>query len=52
MTKAYQNVYVFRRPLYLFHKECAGNVVLPYQFIGSQGVAIPTHFFKVLTLED
>ncbi|MBS4163423.1 hypothetical protein PRO82_000725 [Candidatus Protochlamydia amoebophila] len=26
--------------------------MLSYQCIGSQEVAIPTHFFKVLTLED
>ncbi|WP_039355822.1 hypothetical protein [Candidatus Protochlamydia amoebophila] len=38
--------------MYLFHEGYAENVVLPYQFIGYQEAAIPTHFFKVLTLKD
>jgi endonuclease G, mitochondrial len=51
LTKNYQNVYVVTGPLYLPYEE--GNKrFVKYQVIGPNDIAVPTHFFKVITLED
>ncbi|MBA2368250.1 MAG: DNA/RNA non-specific endonuclease [Candidatus Protochlamydia sp.] len=52
LTKQYANVYVVTGPLYLPHKEVDGKRYVKYQVIGKNDVAVPTHFFKVLTLDS
>ncbi|XP_064458692.1 endonuclease G, mitochondrial-like [Ornithodoros turicata] len=47
MTKKYKNVYVCTGPLYLPMMESDGKKYVKYQVIGSNHVAVPTHFFKV-----
>ena len=50
-TKIYKNVYVCTGPLYLPHAESDGKNYVKYQVIGSNNVAVPTHFFKILVGE-
>ena len=51
LTKDYQNVYVITGPLYLPNVEEGGRRYVKYQVIGPNDVAVPTHFFKVISLE-
>ncbi|XP_030579568.1 endonuclease G, mitochondrial isoform X1 [Archocentrus centrarchus] len=52
LTKRYLNVYVCTGPLYLPRQEADGKFYVRYQVIGQNHVAVPTHFFKVLILEQ
>ncbi|XP_065325671.1 endonuclease G, mitochondrial isoform X3 [Pelmatolapia mariae] len=52
LTKRYLNVYVCTGPLYLPRQEADGKLYVRYQVIGGNHVAVPTHFFKVLILEQ
>ncbi|XP_060927732.1 endonuclease G, mitochondrial isoform X1 [Limanda limanda] len=52
LTKRYLNVYVCSGPLYLPRQEADGKLYVRYQVIGQNHVAVPTHFFKVLILEQ
>ncbi|XP_047237417.1 endonuclease G, mitochondrial isoform X1 [Girardinichthys multiradiatus] len=52
LTKHYLNVYVCTGPLYLPRQEDDGKLYVRYQVIGCNHVAVPTHFFKVLILEQ
>ncbi|KAM8760257.1 endonuclease G, mitochondrial [Acanthopagrus schlegelii] len=52
LTKRYLNVYVCTGPLYLPRQEADGKLYVRYQVIGQNHVAVPTHFFKVLILEQ
>ncbi|XP_059193066.1 endonuclease G, mitochondrial [Centropristis striata] len=52
LTKHYLNVYVCTGPLYLPRAESDGRMFVRYQVIGRNHVAVPTHFFKVLILEQ
>lgn len=51
LTKTYSNVYVCTGPLYLPKKEADGKNYVKYQVIGSNSVAVPTHFYKVIVGE-
>ncbi|CBY24106.1 unnamed protein product [Oikopleura dioica] len=51
LAKHYDCVHVFSGPLYL-PKEKEGKLVVEYQLIGTNHVAVPTHFFKILLLES
>lgn len=51
LTKQYQHVYVVTGPLYLPYQEGKRKFV-KYQVIGDDDIAVPSHFFKVITLED
>ncbi|KAL7737279.1 hypothetical protein ACLKA6_012902 [Drosophila palustris] len=51
LTKSYTNVYVCTGPLYLPHKEDDGKMYVKYEVIGSNTVAVPTHFYKVIVSE-
>ncbi|EDW31327.1 GL11082 [Drosophila persimilis] len=51
LTKSYSNVYVCTGPLYLPHKEDDGKMYVKYEVIGSNTVAVPTHFYKVIVGE-
>ena len=52
LTKEYQNVYVITGPLYLPTIEENGKRYVKYEVIGLNDVAVPTHFFKVIILEN
>ncbi|CAG0881798.1 unnamed protein product [Cyprideis torosa] len=51
LTKRYDNVYVCTGPLYLpaYHED--GNKYVSYRVLGSNHVAVPTHFFKLVVGE-
>ncbi|XP_055917593.1 endonuclease G, mitochondrial [Eupeodes corollae] len=51
LTKEYPNVYVCTGPLYLPHREDDGKMYVKYQVIGTNNVAVPTHFYKVIVGE-
>jgi endonuclease G len=51
LTQEYRHVYVITGPLYLPYQEGKRRFV-KYQVIGADDVAVPSHFFKVVTLED
>lgn len=51
LTKEYQHVYVVTGPLYLPYNEGKRRFV-KYQVIGANDVGVPSHFFKVIALED
>ncbi|MFH4982148.1 hypothetical protein AB6A40_008857 [Gnathostoma spinigerum] len=46
-----ENVYVCTGPLYLPRRESDGKMYVKYEVIGSNNVAVPTHFFKALLIE-
>ncbi|XP_069581077.1 endonuclease G, mitochondrial [Brachyistius frenatus] len=52
LTRRHHNVYVCTGPLYLPRQEADGKLYVRYQVIGRNHVAVPTHFFKVLILEQ
>lgn len=52
LTKRYLNVFVCTGPLYLPRPEADGKMYVRYQVLGRNHVAVPTHFFKVLILEQ
>ncbi|XP_046547898.1 endonuclease G, mitochondrial-like [Haliotis rubra] len=47
-----RNVYVCTGPLYLPRLEADGKVYVKYEVIGQNHVAVPTHFFKVIVIEN
>jgi endonuclease G len=38
--------------LYFFRREMDGKLYVKYEVIGKNNVAVPTHFFKVLLIEN
>ncbi|XP_022125860.2 endonuclease G, mitochondrial [Pieris rapae] len=51
LTKVYNNVYCCTGPLYLPRKDVDGKSYVKYQVIGTNSVAVPTHFYKVVVCE-
>lgn len=51
LTKTYPNVYCCTGPLYLPKRESDGKMYVKYEVIGSNTVAVPTHFYKVVVCE-
>ncbi|XP_057326339.1 endonuclease G, mitochondrial [Microplitis mediator] len=51
LTKIYKDVYVCTGPLYLPKREGDGKKYIKYEVIGTNHVAVPTHFFKVIVCE-
>ncbi|KAK0179682.1 hypothetical protein PV327_005413 [Microctonus hyperodae] len=51
LTKVYTDVHVCTGPLYLAKKEKDGKKYVKYEVIGSNHVAVPTHFFKIVVGE-
>ena len=51
LTHQYPHVYVITGPLYLPYQEGKRRFI-KYQVIGSNDVAVPSHFYKVIMLED
>ncbi|XP_060074699.1 endonuclease G, mitochondrial-like [Ylistrum balloti] len=47
-----KNVYVCTGPLYLPRREADGRLYIKYPVIGPNNVAVPTHFFKVIAVEN
>ncbi|XP_030384798.1 endonuclease G, mitochondrial isoform X2 [Scaptodrosophila lebanonensis] len=52
LTLRYGSVYVFTGPIYKPKARSNGNWSIEYEMIGSNMVAVPTHFFKVLIVES
>ncbi|KAK2703435.1 endonuclease G, mitochondrial-like [Artemia franciscana] len=50
--KNYKNIYVCTGPLFLPQKEGDGKLYVKYQVIGTNHVAVPTHFYKVCVYEN
>ncbi|XGW06826.1 hypothetical protein V3C99_016836 [Haemonchus contortus] len=51
VAKKSLNTYILTGPLYLPHKAEDGNNYVKYKVIGTNNVAVPTHFFKVILTE-
>ena len=51
-TKNYKNIYVCTGPLFSPQKEGDGKLYVKYQVIGTNNVAVPTHFYKVCVYEN
>ncbi|KAL7286042.1 hypothetical protein TKK_0019651 [Trichogramma kaykai] len=51
LTKVYKDVYVCTGPLYLPKVEADGKKYVRYEVIGSNHVAVPTHFYKIVVGE-
>lgn len=52
LTKVYKHVHVITGPLYLPYTDVDGNRYVKYQVIGKNDVAVPTHFFKIINLDN
>ncbi len=52
LTKSNQAVHVFTGPLYLSTKGRDGKRYVKYQVIGKSDVAVPTHFFMLIFIEQ
>lgn len=52
LTKTFSNVYIISGPLMLPRKQEDGKKIVQYQVIGENDVAVPTHLFKVIIVED
>ncbi|XP_003690946.1 endonuclease G, mitochondrial [Apis florea] len=51
LTKIYKDVYVCTGPLYLPKIEANGKKYVRYEVIGTNHVAVPTHFYKIVVGE-
>lgn len=52
LTNEYQDVYVVSGGLYLPYEEANGKRYVKYEVFGENNIAVPTHFFKVIILEN
>jgi len=52
LTKTNKYVDVITGPLYVPYTDDDGRKYVKYQVIGNNNVAVPTHFFKIINLED
>lgn len=52
IARTNKNVYVCTGPLYLPRREADGKLYVKYPVIGPNNVAVPTHFFKVIAVEN
>jgi len=52
LTNKYDIVRVITGPLFLPYQGTDGKKYVTYQVIGDNNVAVPTHFFKVITAEN
>ncbi|KRZ16027.1 Endonuclease G, mitochondrial [Trichinella zimbabwensis] len=52
MARKNKNVYICTGPLYLPKRDIDGKMRVTYEVIGKQHVAVPTHFFKVILVEN
>jgi endonuclease G, mitochondrial len=51
LVKVYPNVYICTGPLYLPKRETNGKNYIKYEVIGTNHVAVPTHFYKIIVGE-
>lgn len=51
LTKTCKDVYVISGGLYVPYEEANGKRFIKYEVIGENNVAVPTHYYKVLSLE-
>ncbi|XP_065226898.1 endonuclease G, mitochondrial-like [Planococcus citri] len=52
LARIHKNVFVCTGPLFLPKKENDGKVYVKYQVLGQNHVAVPTHFFKIVVMEN
>ena len=52
LTENYETLHVFVGPLYLPNLKQKGLDYVKYQVIGENKIAVPTHFFAVVFVED
>lgn len=52
LAKKYSNVYVISGPIMVPETQEDGKKFVKYQVIGNNEVAVPTHLFKVIIVED
>ncbi|VDO98343.1 unnamed protein product [Soboliphyme baturini] len=52
LARRNRNVYICTGPLYLPRKEADNRMYVKYQVIGQNHVAVPTHFFKVILIQN
>ncbi|XP_045168695.2 nuclease EXOG, mitochondrial-like [Mercenaria mercenaria] len=52
LAKKYSNVYVISGPIMVPEKQEDGKKFVKYQVIGENHVAVPTHLYKVIIVED
>lgn len=52
LARRSKNVYVCTGPLYLPRREPDGKLYVKYEVIGENHIAVPTHFFKVVVVEN
>ncbi|KAL7738742.1 hypothetical protein ACLKA6_017934 [Drosophila palustris] len=52
LTQSFGSVYVCTGPLFKARQQGINKWSLEYQLIGSNMVAVPTHYFKVITIES
>ncbi|XP_037944823.1 endonuclease G, mitochondrial-like [Teleopsis dalmanni] len=52
LTERYNSVYVCTGPLYMPKEKPSNKYCVEYQVIGPKTIAVPTHFFKVITVES
>ncbi|XP_061164338.1 endonuclease G, mitochondrial-like [Saccostrea echinata] len=52
LARKHRNVYVCTGPLYLPRLEPDGKLYVKYEVIGKNNVSVPTHFFKVVVMEN
>ncbi|XP_048759715.2 endonuclease G, mitochondrial-like [Ostrea edulis] len=52
LARKYTHVYVCSGPLYLPSREADGKLYVKYEVIGKNHVSVPTHFFKVIVMEN
>uniref|UniRef100_A0A915PFR7 Endonuclease n=1 Tax=Setaria digitata TaxID=48799 RepID=A0A915PFR7_9BILA len=51
LARKHKNVYVCTGPLFLPKLEADGSLYVKYKVLGSNNIAVPTHFFKVALVE-
>ncbi|GFS05846.1 endonuclease G, mitochondrial-like [Elysia marginata] len=52
LARKNRNIYVCTGPLFLPQYEPGGKLYVKYEVIGQNHVAVPTHFFKVVVIEN
>ncbi len=52
LTKKYNTVEVFTGPLFIPQEDANGKRWVTYQVIGTNDIAVPTHYYKVLILNS
>jgi len=52
LTNAFKDVYIISGGLYIPYEDIDGKRYVKYEVFGENNIAVPTHYFKVLILEN